>query len=172
MNKIITIIALLLLTGFTGKAHAGDALKRFYAQHRADDNVEHLTIPKFLLWFSDNDPETRKVIRHMKSLKIFQIEAPGNKRERLTTELSDAIAHDGFESILGVTEDGERVNIYISQSRRYIRKVLITVDSKDELVVLQIKTKISFDKLAALMDDYKTGKDKSGLKKILHQKQS
>ena len=170
MNKIITLIAALLITGFGSMANAKSGLRRFYSQHHADKNVEQITLPKFLLMFSGDDPETRRMLRHMKSLKIFEMEGARDNRDAVAAELSSALKQDGFENILAVTEDGERLNIYINQSRKYIHKVLITVDSQDELLVLQIKTKISFDKLSALMDDYKTGKNKSGLKQIIHKK--
>ena len=170
MNKIIALILALLVAGLSSKASARDGLQQFYHQHHADKNVEQITLPKLLLLFWGDDPETRRMLRHMKSLKIFQMEGLQDNREAIAGELSGALKKDGFENILAVTDNGERINIYINQSRKFIHKVLITVDSKDELIVLQIKTKISFDKLSALMNDYKTGKNKSGLKQILHKK--
>lgn len=161
MKKILLVTTMFLLTGMS---YAKDGMKQFYAQHRHDKNVQHINVPKILLLFSDNDPEVRKLVRHLKSLKVFEMDGGAQSRPGVSAELENALKTDGYESILQVSESGEKVNIYILQDQRFIRKVLITVDNSDELVILQANTRLSFDHLAALIDGYKDGKG-PGLKK-------
>ena len=162
MKNLITLIVLLLIAQISMAGERG--MKQFYAQHRHDTNVEHITIPKFLMRLSADDKEARQIIKFMRSLKIFQMEGLKDNRYAVNAELKNALENDGFESMLNVSESDENINIYVLQDRRYIRKVLITIDSKEELLVLQTKTKISFDKLSAMIADYSTGKDKKSIK--------
>lgn len=98
------------------------------------------------------------------------MEALSHRPEEVIRELEDALTGDSFESLFQVTDNNERINIYIDQDEQKIRKVLIMVDSGDELVLLQAKTNISFDQLNDLMNDYTSGNDKSGLKKMINLK--
>lgn len=161
MKKVLLITTLILLTGMS---YAKDGMKQFYAQHRHDKNVQHINLPKILLRFSNNEPEVRKLVRHMKSLKLFEMDGGEQSRPGVSTELESALKTDGYESILQVAETDEKVSIYILQDDRYIRKVLITVNSNEELVILQANTRLSFDHLSALINGYKDGKG-PGLKK-------
>lgn len=155
MKKVMLLATLILLTGMS---YAKDGMKQFYAQHRHDKNVQHINLPKILLLFSDNDPEIRKLVRHMKSLKIFEMDGNKQSRPGVSAELESALRTDGYESVLQVAESDEKVNIYILQDDRFIRNVLITVDSNDELVILQANTRLSFDHMATLINGYKDGK--------------
>ena len=166
MKRLITFI-LILLMGGPAMATVKTGMKHFYAQHHADPDVEHIRIPKFLLYFSSDDRETRQMLKHMKSLRVFQMEGKHHDRDAITNELAGALKQDGFESILQVNDGGEKVNIYICQTKNYVRQFLLVIDSPDELVVLQAKTKISFDRLGEMMSDYKSGKNKKAFNSIL-----
>lgn len=162
MKNLITIIALLLIAQTSMAGERG--MKHFYAQHRHDTNVERLTIPKFLMHLAVDDREARQILRFMRSLKIFQMDNLNDSRGAICNELETALKNDGFESMLNVSESDERINIYVLQDKRFIRKVLITIDSKEELLVLQTNTKVSFDRLSSMIADYSTGKDKKSIK--------
>jgi protoheme ferro-lyase len=153
-----TILLCLLALSMTTASNA-QSLKQFYAQHRTDKNVQQIRIPKILLSCLSVDREARAVLKHLKSLRVFQMEGANATNSSLQSELKNALENDGFESVLQVTESDERVDIYISQDKKFIRKVLISVGSNDELVLLQANTKLSFERLnELLLDGYKKGK--------------
>lgn len=167
MKIRITILALLLIT-FCTVAKAKSGMQDFYAQHKTDQHTESIRLPKILFAFLRKDPETRALLRCLKSIRIFHMEALSNRRGEVIRKLEDALTGDNFESLFQVTDNGERINIYIDQDEQHIRKMLIMIDSGDELVLLQAKTRISFEQLSGLMNDYTSGNDKSGLKKIIN----
>ncbi|WP_118973881.1 DUF4252 domain-containing protein [Taibaiella koreensis] len=165
MKKIIVILSLLLIT-FCSASYAGDNLQRFYARHRTDDNVESIKLPRMLLALIPKDRDTRRLLRCLKSVRIFQMEALKD-RQAVLGELQQALAQDNFESLLQVTDDDSRVNIYINQDAQKIRHMFIMVDDDKELVLLQAKTRITFDQLNDLLKSEKNGNNKSGLKKLV-----
>lgn len=157
MKKTMILGLLAILITLTASAQSG--MKQFYAQHRADNDVTQIKVPRLLLAFAKHDREARAVLKHLKSLKVFQMERTVATRPSIAKELENALNSDGFESVLQVSESGEHVNIYIAQDEKFIRKVLIAVDSDDELVLVQANTKLSFDRLnELLLDSYRKGK--------------
>lgn len=164
MRKTITILALLLLT-LGSATYAGDGLKKFYSRHRSDENVASIKLSRFLLALVPKDPETRALLRFLKSVKIFHMDALNEKRQPVISELEGALALDSFESLLEVNEGGNRVHIYINQDTFKVRHMLIMVDGDNELVVLQARTNITFDQLSGLLHDGKSGN--AGLKKLV-----
>lgn len=166
MKKTITILALLLLT-LGSTVYAGDSLKKFYSRHRSEENVESIKLSRFLLALVPKDAETRALLRFLKSVRIFHMDALNERRGPVISELKDALALDSFESLLEVNEGGNRVHIYINQDAFKVRHMLIMVDGDNELVVLQARTNITFDQLSTLLRSDASGKHKSGLSGIL-----
>ncbi len=167
MKKIILLTTTLLLLVCCSTTHARNGLQRFFANHNSDDNVVSVKLPKLLLKFIPKDDEARAVLRYLKSLRVFQLEALNGKRSAVVGELEEALAQDSYESLLQVNDKGERVNIYISQDGDRIHELLIMVDSDQELVVAQAKTKITFDQLTRMINDYQSDKKGSGLGRVI-----
>lgn len=166
MKKTIVLLCLLFATGI-GTSQARSGLQRFYANHHMDENTVSMKLPKFLLALVPKDAETRAVLRCLKSIRIFQMEDLSHKRRAVVSELEEALAYDNFESLLQVTDDGSRVNIYISQDATRIRHLFIMVDSDEELVLLQARTRITYAQLNDLLSGFKPGKNKTGLAKMV-----
>lgn len=166
MKKKIIILSLLLIT-LCSAAYAGDGLQQFYARYRGQDNVETVKLPRMLLALVPKDRETRGLLRCLKSIRIFQMEALNSRRQAVLSELQQALTQDNFESLLQVTDDDSRVNIYINQDAKKIRHMFIMVDSASELVLLQARTKITFDQLNELLKGVGTGKGKSDIRKLV-----
>lgn len=155
MKKTMILGLLAILISLTVSAQGG--MKQFYALHRTDHDVTQIRLPRLLLSLAAHDPEARAVLKYLKSLKVFQMERTAATRPSVTKELEHALNSDGFESVLQVAESGERVNIYIAQDEKFIRKILIAVDNDEELVLVQANTKLSFDRLSGLLSSYKKG---------------
>lgn len=166
MKKILLLTTLLFLA-CCNDMQARSGLQRFYANHNGDDNVVSVKLPKLLLRFIPKDDEASAVLRHLKSLKVFQIEALNGRRRAVVSELEDALAQDSYESLLQVKDKGERVNIYINQDGDRIHDLLIMIDSDQELVVVQARTKITFDQLTRMLNDYQSEKKGSGLGRVI-----
>ncbi|GAA4456466.1 DUF4252 domain-containing protein [Rurimicrobium arvi] len=165
MNKLIALIAAIFLFASCQAAPQG-ALGRFYSKYRSDTAVEQIHVPKLLLRIFANDPDIRKVLRYMKSVRLFTAGGTDSRRTAIGQDFARAMEQDGYEDALKISQDGEQIHIRIREDGEMIRSVVISISNKEELVLLHAGTQITYEQLSRMLDYIQTDKGKSGLKQV------
>lgn len=165
MNKLIIVCTAFLLFSVC-QAAPQDALTRFYGKYRSDTAVAQLTIPKFLLRVFADDPDLRKALRYMKSLRLFTAEGDGQTRRAIHRDFEAAMAADGYEDALQIHEGEELINIRVREEDNLINGVVICITNDREMVLLHAGTRITYEELKRMMGYLQTEKGRSGLKHV------
>lgn len=166
MNRLFAFVTAFFLVCSCSAQHKVKAMASFYDRYAATGNVTQLSIPRFLLRMGADDPELRQALKYMHSLKIFILEQGANEPQHLHQDLDKALRNDGFEAVLEIREQKERVGIYIIEEADMVRHVLLAVEDEGELVLLQARTHFSVDQLSRFLSDVCPGKGKKGLNSL------
>ncbi len=141
------ILALVLLMGVQGlSAKDGDKL---FDEFRKEERAEYQHVPKMLLrmgsLFGKKDMEGLEI----SSVKVLSLEDCDEKvKSRFVKELK-SLESDGYETLVNVKDEGDRVRLFGKVKKDVIREMLIFAhtDGGDCAAVL-LKGKISMDRIA------------------------
>lgn len=164
MNRLFAFVTAFFLVCSCSAQHK--AMTSFYDRYGATGNVTRMNIPRFLLRMGADDPELRKALKYMHSLKIFVLEQVTCEPEHLHRDLDKALRNDGFEAVLEIREQKERIGIYIIEEADVVRHILMAVEDGGELVLLQARTHFSIDQLSRFLSDVRSDGGKKGLNSL------
>lgn len=166
MNRIFTIVILLLMVTAC-KAGSHEAMTAFYTKHKSDTHIQQISIPRFLIQFCADDPDLKSALKYMKSLRVFIMDASTQQRKLISQDLKNALKSDAYGDILEITEANEKIRILIREEMDLIKNVVITIENDKELLVLQANTKMTYDQLSKMLENFQTDKDNSDLHQLV-----
>lgn len=140
----------LLFTLFSTLSAHGQEIEDYYALHKNDNGMESgIVPPKLASLFVDEDyPDAIDVLKSLHSLKYLNYWGKGNEIHRYS---SDAQHYKGsFDLLLQTTDKGRLVNIYGTEKKGTIRKVMVVVETSSQFILLIGKGKLSHSQLNKL----------------------
>ena len=107
--------------------------------------------------FADSDDYAEKealdiAIEYIDDMRVLIFEdSRYSTRENLLKDI-DNLSSEGYELLIDVTDDDDRVRIYTLEKRDVIRELIIFVsDGEDDMVFMDIKGRIPIDKVGELV---------------------
>ena len=153
MKKIIATLALIIACQATFAQNIDTLFEKFSKEQQA----ESVSIPPFMmslgkLFMSDEDLSIAKGIR---SLRILDLEdCPTNVKERFSEQVNK-LHLEGYEPMIQVNEDGEKVRIFALPYKDSIKELLLVCSGKDDCALIQMKGKIKKEDINVMMTDDK-----------------
>ncbi|MDX1684599.1 MAG: DUF4252 domain-containing protein [Saprospiraceae bacterium] len=131
--------------------------------HRKNMGSEdvHIKVPGWLLRFglklaSDDNEAARKMKTLRKGLGKAEIVVLENRGigSNIVRQIHHDFVCDGYEDYVHIREGSQFVNILLKEDGDMIRNLLITVnDGDEEFVAVKLKTKLSHQALAAVINE-------------------
>lgn len=80
--------------------------------------------------------ETIKMIKKVSKIKLMTV---ANANEKMLQDYANYLKNENYEDWATIKHDGDNVNIRVKQSGETIKNMLITVNSKTEMVFVDVK---------------------------------
>ena len=157
MKKIIATLALIIVCQGIFAQNIDTLFEKFSKEQQA----ESVSIPPFMmslgkLFMSDEDLSIAKGIR---SLRILDLEdCPTTVKERFSEQVNK-LHLEGYEPMIQVNEDGEKVRIFALPYKDSIKELLLICSGKDDCALIQMKGKIKKEDIAQLVNEQTSKKD-------------
>ena len=141
MKRIVSACLLLLLAAQL--AWAGNVDDLFY-EFKEERNAEFVAVSPFLMWLgrlavSGEDAETKEMMKKVKSLRVLDLEECSTAVKKRFAKRVDQLKTNGYESLVRINEEGEKVNILVRQKGDEIRELLIVCSSPDDCALVSIR---------------------------------
>ena len=157
MKKIIATLALIIVCQDIFAQNIDTLFEKFSKEEQA----ESVSIPPFImsigkLFMSDKDLSIAKGIC---SLRILDLEdCPINVKERFSEQVNK-LHLEGYEPMIQVNEDGEKVRIFALPYKDSIKELLLVCSGKDDCALIQMKGKIKKEDIVQLVNEQTSKKD-------------
>lgn len=146
MKKILFLSVFLCAFFWQGNAQVKN-FKDLYAKYENDTEVKCLNVNNFatfILAMCIPDSSDEVVKRLIKDCSGVYMLVGGEKRKKeLDRDVSEYIRKSKLEEVMQVKEDGKDIGIYIQNKGEQIIGFLITVNSANEMILVQINGKFS-----------------------------
>ena len=157
MKKIIATLALIIVCQGIFAQNIDTLFEKFSKEQQA----ESVSIPPFMmslgkLFMSDEDLSIAKGIS---SLRILDLEdCPTTVKERFSEQVNK-LHLEGYEPMIQVNEDGEKVRIFALPYKDSIKELLLVCSGKDDCTLIQMKGKIKKEDIAQLVNEQTSKKN-------------
>ena len=157
MKKIIATLALIIVCQDIFAQNIDTLFEKFSKEQQA----ESVSIPPFMmsigkLFMSDKDLSIAKGIW---SLRILDLEdCPINVKERFSEQVNK-LHLEGYEPMIQVNEDGEKVRIFALPYKDSIKELLLVCSGKDDCALIQMKGEIKKEDIVQLVNEQTSKKD-------------
>lgn len=155
MKKILFTLVILVLSQL-GYAQDSEDIFREFGNEK---NAECVTISPFLMSIGKmfaKDKEDSKMLSKIKSLKVLDLEECSQSvRSRFASKM-EKLRLKGYETMVQVNDEGEKVHILMKIKKDEIRKLLIVCAGTDDCALVQLKGNISKNDLAELVNSETT----------------
>lgn len=152
MRTKISIIFLVFIFASSCLFAKSDGYDQFYKTHKKHNTVINLDIPVTILGLfldSDDDKETRKLLRKTDGFKVFFAE--GSKTHFLPI-INEYLPNDIYKDFLIVKESGNNVIIKTKEAEDFISEIILLVEEGKDLIAISIKGKFTADDLMEYMN--------------------
>lgn len=156
--KTYTLTLLLLCLSTVALAQGDDLFDEF----KREPNAEYVSIPSFVTLlgkpFMGNDPDTR-LAKKVKSVRVLDIEQCPPEVKRRFDRRVKALPKKGYETMVHVNDDGERLRIYARMKKDVVRELLIACSEEGECTLVQVKGRFSKKDIDRLVDEQTSHRD-------------
>ena len=157
MKKIIATLALIIACQGTFAQNIDSLFDQFGKEYQA----ESISISPFMMTlgklFMSND--TPKVAKGIKSMRILDLEdCKTTVKERFAEQVNN-LHLEGYEPMIQVNEDGEKVRIFALPDEESIKELLFVCTGNDDCTLIQMKGKIKKEDISQLVNEQTSKKD-------------
>jgi hypothetical protein len=137
-----------------------------FDEFRREKNAEYVSASPFLMFigkmFYPYNDEGKEIASKIRSAKILDLdECSPDVKQRFSRQF-EALSNNGYETLMQMNEDGERIHIQMRMKKEVIRELLIAIIEDDECSLIQVNGKIRKQDIAQLINDQTTNKKKHG----------
>lgn len=159
MRRLILLLIICMAVGVampSAKA-SNPKIEDIYTEFSAVPGATTVYINPFLTWvgklFIGNDGGLN-VAKKTKSVKVLSIEECDEATQaRLHSCLSE-LTQEGYEELVRVNSDGDKVRIYAKIKKETINRLLISAISKKECALIYVKGKFKLSDLDDLVESH------------------
>lgn len=108
--------------------------------------------------------EMINLIRKVKDVKILTVE---NGNKEMLTDFSKKLVNKNFQEWMTIKKDGQNINFQAKQEGEIIKKLMITVNSGNELVFVDVKGNFTADDISKIINYSEKANLKSNFSKII-----
>ncbi|WP_178795043.1 DUF4252 domain-containing protein [Bacteroidaceae bacterium] len=156
MKKYIFTLLLLLV------CHLGYAqsINSLFNEFGSEKNADCVKVSSFMMsigkMFAGHDKDA-EIIGKIKSIRVLDLDdCPTNVKERFNKK-ANKLSLDGYEELMRVNDDGDKVRILMKTKKEVIRELLLVCTGNDDCTLVQINGKFTKDDIDQLVNQ-ETGK--------------
>ncbi|MGD1319373.1 DUF4252 domain-containing protein [Chryseobacterium sp. 2R14A] len=98
------------------------------------------------------DGESEEAIAMVKKVSKIKMMTVANGSEKLMKDYANYLKNENYEEWATIKHDGENVNIRVKQQGDMIKNMLITVNSKKDLVFVDVKGSFTADDISRMIN--------------------
>ena len=151
MKTYLLAIAMIIACQSTFAQSTQDLFDEFGKEY----NAESISISPFLMsigrLFMDNDTPT--IAKQIKSIKILDLEDCTDSVKTRFGERTNKQKLEGYEPMIQVNEDGEKVRIFALPYKERIKELLLICTGDDDCTLIQMKGNIRKEDIAELVNE-------------------
>lgn len=163
MKKYIFTLLAVLLGCQMSVAQGSAAL---FDEFRKESNAEYVSVSPFLLFigkmFSQYDDDCKDIASKIRSAKVLNLEGCSHEVQQRFVRSFKSLSGQGYETLVQMNEDGERIHIQMRKKKDIIRELLIAVIERDECSLIQVNGKIRKEDIAQLVNEQTANGKKHG----------
>lgn len=156
MKKTIATLALMIACQGIFAQSTDDLFKEFGKETKA----ESVSISPFMMsfgrFFMDNDIPT--IAKRIRSMKVLDLGDCSESVKKKFTKRTNNLRLEGYEPMIQVNEDGEKIRIFALPHKESIKELLFICNGKDDCSLIQMKGDIRREDIAELVNE-QTRKD-------------
>jgi len=151
MKTYLIAIAMMIACQSTFAQSTQDLFDEFGKEY----NAESVSISPFLMslgrLFMDNDTPT--IAKRIKSIKILDLEDCTDNVKTRFGERANKLQLEGYEPMIQINEDGEKVRIFALPYKERIKELLLICTGDDDCTLIQMKGNIRKEDIAELVNE-------------------
>lgn len=147
MKNLLFLLSFLVLTSCA--THT--SFNTFYKNNNQHSDFALGLNSSLIASFLDDDDEDVKHL--LKKAKHVRIMVFSNDAENMNTKFNKFIKHSKFDKLVKVKDDDDNVSLYSLEEKDKIKEIVVQISTGDELVLLGLKTNLTQEDLANLLDE-------------------
>lgn len=140
MKKTIIALALMLVSGMTAMAQS--SVDDIFNEYKNAKKAEYVHIPKLLLkaarMMNSDDSDASKVLSKINSVTVLSFDECKKSIRKDLTEKVNNLGSNGYEELMRVKDDGEKVTIYTKGDGDNIKELVIFTGGDDDTALIKI----------------------------------
>lgn len=161
MKKYVFTLLIMLLGCQASPAQNAATL---FDEFRREKNAEYVSVSPFLMFigkmFCNYDGEGKEIASKIHSAKVLDLDGcPPETRQRFARQF-ESLTHNGYETLMQINDDGERIHIQMRMEKDVVRELLIAIMEDNECSLVQVNGKIRKQDIARLVNEQTTNKKK------------
>jgi competence protein ComGF len=148
MKTFSLLIALVLLSSCATHTSFND----FYQSNQKEADFS-LGLNSSLISSFLSDEEYEDIKPLLKKAKHVRILVFSENSDDMSKKFDKFISKSSFDDMVKIKDDNDKVNVFTLEEKSKIKEVVVEVRSDDDFVLLGLKTNLSQDDIAALIND-------------------
>ena len=128
---------------------AQDIVRSFLDKHAQDDNLEIVTIGKKMLGMMDtltlDNPDLTEAIKSLETIQIISSKELDLNKEYFNSARTLLSKSKKMKEFFSMSEDDNELLVMVSESKGYIRELILLSEQQEEFSLISISGKISLD---------------------------
>lgn len=148
MKTFSLLIALILLSSCATQTSFND----FYQSNQKEADFS-LGLNSSLISSFLSDEEYEDIKPLLKKAKHVRILVFSENSEDMSKKFEKFISKSSFDDMVKIKDDSDKVNVFTLEEKDKIKEVVVEVRSDDDFVLLGLKTNLTEDDIAGLLND-------------------
>lgn len=148
MKKLILLAVLVLLSSCA----TNTSFNSFYQKHQSESDFSLGLNASLIRSFLDDDDieDIKPLLKKAKHVRVLVFD---ENAENMSNKFDKFIKHSTFDKLVKVKEDNEKISLYTLEEKEKIKEVVVEVKSDGELILLGLKTNLTQEDIAKVMND-------------------
>lgn len=163
MKKYVFTLLLSFLSWQASLAQSSTAL---FEELRQEAHAEYVYASPFLMFigkmFCNYEDEGKEIVSKIRSAKVLELDKCTPEVRQRFVRRFEALSGNGYETLVRMNEDGERMHILARRKKDVICELLVASVEDNECSLIQINGKIRKQDIARLINKKKTNRKKHG----------
>lgn len=161
MKKIFILIFILALGQISLTASAkGASSDDIFTEFSSEKDAEYVNVNSFMMWLGKQfagDGADADIVKKIKSVRVLDLEdCSPTVKNRFSKRVND-LDQKGYEEMVRVNDNGERVKILARKNGDIINRMLIVCSSNDDCALVEVNGKFTMDDITGVVNS-QTGK--------------
>lgn len=162
MRRLLLSIVVVFSVGFAAAAqqYNCDGVSDLFRDFKYCKKAEYVHVPKLLLkvvsaLVKDDDPEVKKVLKVISSVRTLDLEACSPDVKQQFLQRVKKLKTNGYEEIVRQKTSDEHTLVMVKTKKDYIRQLVVVSCDGEDCALVQIKGKIRPEDVEEIIENKK-----------------